>query len=404
MRRLAGAITAGGGFGAGITAVGSYLTGVTYDQIKAFQRQGTPWEETATMVPVGSDKDGNPTEFFNFSYMNPYDLFRRPALRILAEVEEGNRNEESLTKILLDSTFQGGLELITPFVEPAFGLNAFADAYRGETGTGRKIWRQGDSPGDKALKGIVYAVDTILPSATPVNFEFSEGNNFYVGPRLKDGPKSVINFTKNGNPGKGGRGQELDVGETMLQAFTGIKTVKPQLETTLLYRAYEAAQAVQDSSNEFNSLINQPNFDEEKAKSYTLAYIRANKDRYNALRDLYQTLNDTRMLGLTPTKQREILKKAKITNYDEVLMGRFQPIQLDRGKINQKIFEGMDIDNLKLEQIKRRLQLEDLEGRYRGNQLGAVQSPNAEIRNKQTQDRVSVALRQAEIDKLLGIT
>ena len=64
----------------------------------------------------------------------------------------------------------------------------------------------------------------------------------------------------------------------------------------------------------------------------------------------------------------------------------------------------MDIDNLKFEQIKRRLQLEDLEGRYRGNQLGAVQSPNAEIRNKQTQDRVSVALRQAEIDKLLGIT
>ena len=190
----------------------------------------------------------------------------------------------------------------------------------------------------------------------------------------------------------------------MLQAFTGIKTVKPQLETTLLYRAYEAAQAVQDSSNEFNSLINQPNFDEEKAKSYTLAYIRANKDRYNALRDLYQTLNDTRMLGLTPTKQREILKKAKITNYDEVLMGRFQPIPLDRSKINQKIFEGMDIDNLKLEQIKRGLQLEDLEGRYRGNQLGAVQSPNAQIRNKQTQDRVSVALRQAEIDKLLGIT
>jgi len=52
----------------------------------------------------------------------------------------------------------------------------------------------------------------------------------------------------------------------------------------------------------------------------------------------------------------------------------------------------MDIDNLKLEQIKRRLQLEDLEGRYRGNQLGAVQSPYEEIRNKQTQDRIKHTL------------
>ena len=404
MRRLSGAITAGGGFGAGITAVGSYLTGVTYDQIKAFQRQGTPWEETATMVPVGSDKDGNPLEFFNFSYMNPYDLFRRPALRILAEVEEGNRNEDSLTKILLDSTFQGSLELITPFVEPAFGINAFVDAYNGETATGRKIWRDGDTPGDKLQKGLVYSIDTILPSATPVNLEFSEGNNFYVGARLKDGPKSVINFTKNGEPRKGGKGQELDVGETMLQAFTGIKTVKPQLEKTLLFRAYEANQAIRDSSNEFNSYLRRPDFDEAKAKTYTLAYIRANKDRYNALRDLYQTLQDTQLLGLSNLKQREILKKAKITNYDEVLTGRFQPINIDSMSIIEEKIKGKDINLPNLEQIKRKLDLEDLEGKYRGNKLGAVQSPPTQIINNQTQDRVSVALRQAEIDKLLGIS
>ena len=284
------------------------------------------------------------------------------------------------------------------------GLNAIADAARGETATGRKIWREGDTVGDKALKGIVYSIDTILPSATPVNFEFSEGNNFYVGARLKDGPKSIINFTKNGNPGKGGRGQELDVGETMLQAFTGIKTVKPQLEKTLLYRAYEAAQAVQDSSNEFNKYLNTGNAGEKEAQNYTLAFIRANGDRYNALRDLYQTLNDTRILGLTLQEQSDILKKAKITNYDEVLMGRFQPIEPDEDKIFEEQLKGKDIDPIRLQEIFEGLKLEDLEGRYRGNQFGAVQSPNAQIRNKQTQDRVSVALRQAEIDKLLGIT
>ena len=403
MRRLAGAITAGGGFGAGITAAGAYLTGVTYDQIKAFQRQGTPWEETATMVPVGSDEFGNPTEFFNFSYMNPYDLFRRPALRILAEVEEGNRNEESLTKILLDSTFEGSLELITPFIEPAFGINAINDAIRGETGTGRRIWRDGDTVGDKALKGFLYSIDTVLPSATPITFEEDAGNLYYVGARLKDGPKSVINFTKNGVAGKGGKGQELDVGETMLQAFSGIKTVKPQLDTTLLYRAYEANEAIRDSSNEFNNYLNSGNVGEKEAQNYTLAFIRANSDRYNALRNLYQTLDDTRLLGMTLEEQQDILKKAKITNYDEVLMKRFQPIEPDQEKIFEQQLKGKDIDPLQLERIFEQLKLEDLEGRYRGNQLGSVQSPSTQIRNNQNQDRVSVALRQAEIDKLLGI-
>ena len=161
---------------------------------------------------------------------------------------------------------------------------------------------------------------------------------------------------------------------------------------------------MQDSSNEFNKYLNSGNAGEKEAQNYTLAFIRANGDRYNALRDLYQTLNDTRILGLTLQEQSDILKKAKITNYDEVLMGRFQPIEPDEDKIFEEQLKGKDIDPIRLQEIFEGLKLEDLEGRYRGNQFGAVQSPNAQIRNKQTQDRVSVALRQAEIDKLLGIT
>ena len=156
------------------------------------------------------------------------------------------------------------------------------------------------------------------------------------------------------------------MGETMLQAFTGIKTVKPQLEKTLLYRAYEAAQAVQDSSNEFNKYLNTGNAGEKEAQNYTLAFIRANGDRYNALRDLYQTLNDTRILGLTLQEQSDILKKAKITNYDEVLMGRFQPIEPDEDKIFEEQLKGKDIDPIRLQEIFEGLKLEDLEGRYRG--------------------------------------
>ena len=401
MRRLAGAITAGGGVGAGLVAVGSYLTGVTAEQIDAYKRSvGAPWDETATLVPTGSDENGNPTEFFNFSYMNPYDLFRRPALKILAEVEEGNRNEQSLVGILRDSMFGGVGELLSPFVEPAFGVNAIVDASRGETGTGRRIWREGDSEGDKMVKGFMYAIDTLAPSATPFTLVQDKGTSnlpFYTSLKLKDGPKSILNATKDGKPAVGKQGRELDVGETILQAFSGIKTIKPDLEKSLLYRGFEANSAIRDSSNEFNSYLR--SYDEKTAEAYTKQYIAANENRYRALRDLYQVLEDTRLLGMSIDQQKEILKQAKITNYEEVLLNRFQPIPIDDNRILEEYLKGKDIDAPRLKVEEERLKFEDLSGKFRGSQ-----SQNRTTPNQQQGQQLISALRQAEINKLLGLT
>ena len=351
-------------------------------------------------MPTGSDENGNPTEFFNFSYMNPYDLFRRPALKILAEVEEGNRNEQSLVGILRDSMFGGVGELLSPFVEPAFGVNAIVDAARGETGTGRRIWREGDSEGDKMVKGFMYAIDTLAPSATPFTLVQDKGTSnlpFYTSLKLKDGPKSILNATKDGKPVVGKQGRELDVGETILQAFSGIKTIKPDLEKSLLYRGFEANSAIRDSSNEFNSYLR--SYDEKTAEAYTKQYIAANENRYRALRDLYQVLEDTRLLGMSIDQQKEILKQAKITNYEEVLLNRFQPIPIDDNRILEEYLKGKDIDAPRLKVEEERLKFEDLSGKFRGSQ-----SQNRTTPNQQQGQQLISALRQAEINKLLGLT
>ena len=112
-------------------------------------------------------------------------------------------------------------------------------------------------------------------------------------------------------------------------------------------------------------------------------------------------------MGLEYGEQREILKKAKITNYDEVLRGRFQPIKPQRDLIIEEQLKGKPIPQIDLLRIRRELDLKDLEGKFRGSQNNTT-TKNPVIRtsanNQQTQDRVSIALRQAEIDKLLGIT
>jgi hypothetical protein len=398
MRRLVGVATTGGFLSSGLVALGSYLTGVSKDKIDAYKRSaGAPWDKTATLVPVGSDGLGNPTEFFNFSYMNPYDLFQRPANRILTEIEEGNRNEESLTKIAVDS-FGGALtEFTSPFVEPAFGLNSVLEAINGQTGTGRRIWGEDDTQGDRALKGFAYVLDSINPTGMPfrpvvdpAGTSLLPGKNSYIDIRLKDGPKSLFFKTKNGEPVKGKTGRELDAGETVIQALSGIKTIKPDMEQALLYSSFEANRAIRDTSNAFNRALKTMN--ENDAKRYIQAYINENEDRYRVLRDLYTNINDSRLLGLNESEIINTLKKGRISNYNEVLNGSFQPIPITREKINEAIEIGAPVNYFDFKNIEYLLRDQELEGKFidpRANQQGSAGSQ---------------ILRQQELDKLVGGT
>ena len=65
MRRLAGATFTLGGTGYALERIGTTLTGVDQEKVEAYKRSyGMPWDKTATLIPVASDKDGNPTQFF----------------------------------------------------------------------------------------------------------------------------------------------------------------------------------------------------------------------------------------------------------------------------------------------------------------------------------------------------
>ena len=65
MRRLTGAVTTTAAMPTALTSLGMALTGVAKEKIEAFQRTGaTPWDRTGTLIPVASDRNGNPTQFF----------------------------------------------------------------------------------------------------------------------------------------------------------------------------------------------------------------------------------------------------------------------------------------------------------------------------------------------------
>ena len=46
-----------------------------------------PGIRLATLVPTGTDSQGNITQMMNLSYTNPYDYLSRPFARLIAEAE-----------------------------------------------------------------------------------------------------------------------------------------------------------------------------------------------------------------------------------------------------------------------------------------------------------------------------
>ena len=337
MRRLTGAVATTMAIPTALTKLGTSLTGVDEEKIEAYRRSyAAPWDKTGTLIPIASDKNGNPTQFFNFSYMNPYDYLKRPVTRVFQEVANGNRDEESLQKILMDSSFGVIEEMGQSFAEPALSVNALLEAREGRTSTGKRIWGASDSSGDKIAKSFYHFSDTILPTISPYRITADEFSGKPLGvapPQLtpKNFPRAVFSSTnKQGDDQKilDRMGNEIDVAETLVQAFSGFKVVKPQIDKTLRYRGFEANDAIRDATNQFNRLLRST--DRNTAEQYLQGYINQNEKRYRVLRDLYTSIEDARKLGLSEQEIEKQLKDAKVANYRDVMNGIFRPIDVSR--------------------------------------------------------------------------
>ena len=325
MRRIASALTTTIGIPTGLVAAGKALTGAEQDQIDAYKRSfAAPWEKTAVMIPTETDAAGNITGFYNYSYTNPYDFLQRPVKAVFNAIADGNRNEAGLMDIAANATIDSVGEMANPFLSPSLGFNAILEAKEGRTATGKTIYNESDMLGDKFEKQFIHVFNSIAPTALPFSVQTdAEGTQFVpkdfatAAAALVTGEKDLI------SP----KGKPIDVSETMVAAFTGIKVVKPQLERSLYYKAAESKRAIRETTNEFNRLLRSNS--EKDAESFVKGYINTNEARYNSLRTLYTAIDDARTLGLSDYQIKEQLKIAKVANRDQVMMGIFKPIEIN---------------------------------------------------------------------------
>jgi len=327
--------------------------------------------------------------------MNPYDYLKRPITRVMQEVANGQRDEETLQKILFDGTVGAVGEMFQPFVEPAFSAQALLDSIDGETSTGKKIWGVSDSPGDKVAKGMYHFADTAIPTISPYRIQPNLGANkgvFGVSPPElveKNFPRAVFGSTdKKGEDSiKDRMGNVIDVEETLVQAFSGLKVVKPQVDRSLRYRGFEANDSIRDATNTFNRLLRSN--DPRQAQELLQGYMNQNESRFKSLRDLYTAIEDARTLGLSEQQIKNELKDAKVANYETVMRGIFKPITVDPNLVREARMRGSQVSPEAFPIAEQKLR-QDLTGRFI-NPLDQQRSRAAQV------------LREEEERKLRGL-
>ena len=179
-RRLLGLSATTGGFTYATTEAAKYVTGVTQEQLDAFQRSFGPYyEKTAKLVPVSApDKNGN-FKYINLSYFNPYDYVQKPVAALLdASVgrlyDKAMRPEEA-DQIVYRSFFgdpvtrQPGIleELLDPFISESIATERFIDVtFRGgKTKTGKEIYYEQDKFPEYFTKSLAHVIGSLEPGA-----------------------------------------------------------------------------------------------------------------------------------------------------------------------------------------------------------------------------------------------
>ena len=326
MRRLMGSMTVDAGMYGGLMAGGLALTGATMEQVNAFKRSGAAtYEKNAMLIPIATDKDGKITDFYNFSYTNPYDYLTRGARGVFNAVNDGITGEKELTEIFMDGATQGLGEYFSPFLGESIITEKLLDITRNETRFGRSVYLDSDPTGVKLGKSFAHLADGLSPGFLPADLTASATSSMPLGlsARLKDFPTAIgvsAGLLDSSDAVKRS-GIRIDPAGEFMEALTGIKTVKPALSDALRYKGYEAGRQVTSAGGIFNQLAKTRG--RANAEDLTKAYLVSNEQRFKALRDLNMAIEDARTLGMSDAEIARSLKEAKVPQINYLLAGRF---------------------------------------------------------------------------------
>lgn len=333
LRRLSGALFTTATVPVALQNIASSLTGVSKDELDAYQRtMAPPWEKNARLIPTGRDENGLPT-FLNFSYTNPYELFESTIVAGLNAFSEAEARGQDAASAAI-GTFGASLgEFFEPFIGESILAGRLVDVAPlgspgggrgGQTQTGARIYSDEDSPGDKATKSFLHVVDAFLPNILP--FTTASGD-----PRLGRFAQAWVNQSgiaeELGLSEKDKAGFERQIAGELVRAMTGLTESTINLERGLAFKGLEYRRDLREVASIFNQPMSRPDVGNES--QVMDAFLKANEAKYRVDTRFRLVMEDLERLGVPKSKiRRELSKIVGKKNLERILRNRFDPFEI----------------------------------------------------------------------------
>jgi len=332
-RRLLGVSTVLGGIGTVTQKTAQYVTGVSEEDMRSFQRSFAPsYQKNSTLVPLTApDANGN-FKYYNFSYSNPYDSLVTPVNAIFNAVADGRLKQDSVDDIVMTALFGGIVggegkrgaitEFVSPFVTESIGTERAADVTlrRGRAADGKIVYY----PNDTGSVKIAKSIDHVLGGLTPGAFTSAQ--------RIWDG--ATGRFTDFGTA----RDTKAEI--AALMSGVRIEEAKPLASMPFIMTSYNRdKQNIRSKfSRDAYSARTTPENKLAAFKTYAL-------ETFKSQNSLYQTIEDAKTLGVSRRKLQDILEdRVTKTEADSILRGRFKVPTYSEAAFNS-LFERLKVED-----------------------------------------------------------
>ena len=376
-RRLINSLFAFGVMGEGLQRFGQMMTGTSDEEMDAINRRSAPWQKNALLIPVGTDKDGNP-EVIDFSHTNPWDMLSKPFHTVLKSLREGAKLDKGAIQNARGAIYDAMGEFFQPFLDtsiiydaffdvlPREGITSFGVGRGGTTKSGAKVYKEADSLGVSVEKSLLHIANALKPGAVPIRIPtgadlgiMSDPVELKPGtPRAGEPVKSIelsraargILFPKGGEFfGFNVKAEEPTTGRDytrageIFRAFTGLQTQLIDRDRILQFTGQEFKGKRSGAATLFSDALRL----EDPTEAQVLqAYIRADDSRFKAFKEMKLAYDDFIKLGLKENQVIKILKtKAGLGNKELFALktDQYVPYMPDKKKLLEAKRKGIDI-------------------------------------------------------------
>lgn len=360
IRRLSGASATFAILPAAIAEFAYATSGVSEDQMKAYQRSfAPPWEKNARLIPLGRNEEGQ-IIYLNYSYSNPYDLLERIVHASINKFETTRLEGGNSAEAVFDAVNESMSEFIKPFTEESIllgklrdtldpeseklGIRQLANVVGGRSGqtiTGARVYNPQDDVGTKSAKIFAHILDGFLPGASPFGVK---GGEFVPG-RFARG----VFGGHLGISAKDRQGRLRKLNEELVRGITGVAHNTIDTNMGLKYKGYEFAENRRNSSTIFNSVARRANVTRDELIQ---AYIEADNARFQVFDRFNRIVNDMRSIGLSDYEIKRTLKRNGITDVNPIVNGVYKPLEVSNS-VKKEMRRNGTFDQYPLEEISR---------------------------------------------------